>query len=82
MGDRRNGHDLRHGSDVAVTLPPGATRLRARLVIGGQTLTSEERRVRVRRAAGALLTAVRAGARVEMSLGACVGNTAIGARPR
>ncbi len=50
------------GSDVTVTLPAGAVRVRARLVVGGQALVSAQRRVRVRRAAGAPRTAVRAGA--------------------
>ena len=47
---------------VTTTLPAGAVTVRAQLAIGGQTLTSAERRLRVRRPADAPRTAVRAGA--------------------
>jgi len=50
------------GAAVTTTLPAGAVTVRAQLAIGGQTLTSAERRIRVRRPADAPRTAVRAGA--------------------
>jgi hypothetical protein len=50
------------GSDVTATLPAGLQRVRVRLELGGQEVTSAVRRVRVGRPGGAPLTTVRAGA--------------------
>jgi hypothetical protein len=49
-------------ADVTTMLPAGSQRLRVRVVIGGQDITSATRRLRVRRSGDATPSAVRAGA--------------------